>query len=245
MFPDILKKRLRSFPICGIIFVCSFQSDAAAESELIVEQIGSEHRSSVVQQGSGQAAALIQGTAGARDNRAMVSQGRVPNAPDAAAFLGVDANEALFTVYDSDDLTGAPSWEDATLTDLLGELDLTGAGPGNTAELIQTGSRNRALAVQMGANNRMLTEQYGDGNIAVHLHEGSGNDTELVQRNGGNINALLAEGGAVGNDGGPLRLEAMGDVQGFSIRATGMQSYATATVERNGTGGLNITLQPR
>lgn len=240
-----LFRSLPNFTALLFLWVLSTSLPAVADGVLFVEQIGERHSADVSQIGSVQRAGVLQGEAGTRDNRAMVSQGSVPNAPDAAAFLGLDPNEALFTVYDADDLTDAPSWEDATVTDLLGELDVTGAGPGNTAELIQTGSRNRALAVQMGANNRMLTEQHGDGNIAVHLQEGSGNDTELVQRNGGNINALLAEGGAVGNDGGPLRLEAMGDVQGFSIRATGVQSYATATVERNGTGGLNITLQPR
>ena len=219
----------------------------ADNNSLVVEQIGEGHRAAVVQDGAGQSAEIVQGGTGARDNRARLAQGSAPEAAAAAAFLGLDAGAPRFALRDAGALdgAGAVAGVDATLADLLGELDGAAPGTGNAAELRQTGSGNRALAVQVGGRNRMLTEQQGDGNVGVHLQRGHGNDTELVQHGGGNVNALLAEGAVVGNDGGPLRLRATGDVRGFSIRASGPQSYGTATVSRNGRGGLNIHLQAR
>lgn len=222
-------------------------STGHAQHMLTIQQIGENQTAKVAQHGSDQRAEVVQESSGQGANRAMLVQGRVPSAEDAAELLGLDAAAPLFRLRDAGTLGGitAVLSEDASLGDLLGDLEGASAGTGNVAELRQTGTNNRALAVQMGGQNRMLTEQHGDGNIGLHLQRGSGNDTELVQRNGGNVNALLAGGGAAGNDGGPLRLEAMGDVKGFSIRASGPQTYSTATVARNATGGLDITLKAR
>jgi hypothetical protein len=139
-----------------------------------------------------------------------------------------------------------PQGESRSLADLIGEIEGSRGGRSNTARVVQHGAENRALAVQAGGrNNSLLTKQFGSDNIGVHLQVNSNNATELIQRGGGNENALLARGDVAGESGGPLTLEAMGDVRGFSVDAQGWQSYDTIRARRNGTGGLTINLGRR
>ncbi|MGM0536531.1 MAG: hypothetical protein ACQER5_10720 [Pseudomonadota bacterium] len=219
---------------------------ASSADTLSIEQIGDSHVSTVQQSGGSNRAMLAQGAAGMRGNRAMLHQGSLPGAAEVEATLRLDATATLFDVVDADTLAdGEGSPTPRTLAGLLSDFAGTSGGSNNSAALVQHGSDNRTLAVQVGSGNRLVTEQFGDGNIGVHLQRGSGNDTELIQRNGGNVNALIARGGVNGNDGGPLTLEAQGDVAGFSLAASGPQSFARATVGLNATGGLTINLQQR
>ena len=206
--------------VIGTCLLLSFASAAEANSNsLVVEQIGT-------------------------DNRAATWQGDVPTATAAGQALGVDPNALSFAVRDAGELSGAG--EELSLTDMISEFEGLSGGSNNSATLRQEGARNRAIHLQVaGSNNRMLTEQYGNDNVAVHLHRGNGNDTQMIQHNGGNETALIATGGATGNDGGPLRMEATGNVKGFGVRASGAQSYSTITVGRNGKGGFNINLGTR
>ena len=218
------------------LFVCNINSAIADNSSLIVEQIGDANISHVQQTGAANTAALTQTTTG---NRAVLSQGSRPSADSTVDILGNEAIAASFSFS----MTGESGIENGTIADLIASLP-SGGGGGNASTLDQAGSGNRAIAVQVGGgNNRMLTRQAGNNNIGVHLQEGSNNDTALIQENDNNVNALIARGDVSGADGGPLTLRSLGDVQGFSIEATGPQPHNTYTVEANGTGGLNIQVQ--
>lgn len=228
------------FKLVGVIvllLIALFPFDSkSSDRSLFIEQIGDDNISHVQQTGATNAAAVTQTTTA---NRAVLAQGDVPAADTVANVLGPEANAASFSFS----MTGASGIESDSIADLIASLP-SGGGGANTATLNQSGSGNRAIAVQVGgSNNRMLTQQSGNDNIGVHLQEGSNNDTALIQENGNNVNALVARGDVSGADGGPLTLHALGDVQGFSIEATGPQPHSSYTVAPNGSGGLNIQVQ--
>lgn len=198
-----------------VLAMAAGEASLAADSSLVIEQVGNSQIASAQQSGAGNDGTIGQGSALA----------------DAGAFLdAIDDESTLATGGLLTTLGGGSAGNEAILRQAGSGHDglILQAGYGNTATLEQSGTGQRGAIVQNGDNNSASVSQSGSRNVGAIFAYGNDNDAVLTQEGADNRGTISMTGSR-----NQARLSEMGDRNDASLTIVGNDNSYDLNIQGN------------